>query len=67
MTPHYSFIDNNKCQSKLKVQMTEFGFNGKGVVLAFKHLDFDTWNLLGLALRLLNGDYQNLEVKHEDD
>jgi len=48
-------------------------FNDKGVVLAFKHLDFnchldfDIWNLLGPALSLSKGDYKNLEVKYEDN
>lgn len=41
-------------------------FNDKGVVLVFKHCDLDIWNLLGLAIRLSKGDYQNLEVKYED-
>ena len=42
-------------------------FNDKGAVLAFKHWDFDIWNLLGLALSLSKGDYKNVEVKYEDD
>ena len=48
-------------------------FNDKGVVLAFKHLDFnchldfDIWNLLGPALSLSKGAYKNLEVKYEDN
>ena len=45
----------------------------KGLVLSFKHLDFirhldfEIWNLLGLALSLSKGDYINLEVKYEDN